>query len=134
MNWKIELANELAHRINGNDDNIVGSYLRIMKEVILPVFKDIKQLLHVHQIEAKICNNNNELVVEYGSLQWFKMKTDLHAGKLRIEYFYAETSENIFEPDLKLGNTKDIDLGNVTQEKIGLEFLEAFKPLLKFYK
>jgi hypothetical protein len=134
MNWKIELAKELAHRIKVSDENVVGNYLRIMKEVILPVFKDIKQILHDHRIEAKINNNNDELVVEYRSLHYFKMKIDLHEGKLRIEYFYAETSEDVFEPDLKLLNTKDIDLENVTQEFFGLEFLEAFRPLLKLYK
>jgi hypothetical protein len=124
----------LAHRIKVSDENVVGNYLRIMKEVILPVFKDIKQILHDHRIEAKINNNNDELVVEYRSLHYFKMKIDLHEGKLRIEYFYAETSEDVFEPDLKLLNTKDIDLENVTQEFFGLEFLEAFRPLLKLYK
>ena len=134
MKWKIELAKELAHRIKVSDEYIAGNYLRIMKEVILPVFKDIKQILHDHRIEAKINNNNDELVVEFLSLQWFKMRIDLYEDKMRIEYFYAKTSENAFEPDLILGNTMDIDLGNVTQEKIGLEFLEAFRPLLKLYK
>jgi len=134
MNWEIELAKELAHRIKVSDENVVGNYLRIMKEVILPVFKDIKQILHDHRIEAKINNNNDELVVDYRCLHYFKMKIDLHEEKLRIEYFYAETSEDVFEPDLKLLNTKDIDLENVTQEFFGLEFLEAFRPLLKLYK
>jgi len=133
MNWKKKLAKELSHSKRGNGESSVEIYVRLRKEVILPVLKDIKETLCEYKIDAKIGYNSEELVVEFGGIDWFSMKMMLDEGKMKIEFSIADTSEPTLESKFKLKNTKILAFEDVTEEKIGDEFVEAFQPLIKLF-
>jgi len=130
MNWKTKLAEQLSHR---KKENNAEGYIQLLKEVILPTFKEIEAILCNHHIDANISNSNNELIVKLGNIDWFSMKMMLDYDKMKIEFSIADTSEPTLEPKLKLENSKTLAFEDVTEEKIGKEFYKAFKPLFKLY-
>ena len=131
MNWKEKLAKELSHRKRGVDS--VVEYLRIQKEVILPAFKEIVKILYDHSIYADTDNCNEVLTVKFGHINLFSMKIMLDYDKIKIEFSNIDTTEPPIESELILSSTKILAFEDVTEEKIGNEFYEAFKPMIKRY-
>lgn len=130
MNWKTKLAEQLSHR---KKENNAEGYLQLLKDVILPTFKEIEAILCDHHIDANISNSNNELIVKFGVTDWFSMKMMMDDGKMKIEFSYADTSVLSDVPELNLRNTKILAFEDITEEKIGDQFVEAFEPLIKLY-
>lgn len=130
MNWKTKLSEQLSAR---KKENNAEGYIQLLKDVILPTFKEIETILHNHQIDADISNSNNELIVKFGGINRFSMKMTLYDGKIKIDFNYADTSGLTDEPELKLQNTKIFAFEGISEERIGDEFYEAFLPLLKLY-
>jgi hypothetical protein len=126
MNWKTELEKLLTHRKRNNN---VESYLTSLTEVILPTFKEIEKVLSEHHINSSICNNDELRVDNCG----FIMMVELVEDKVKITFRYLDHIEPIDMPPLNDSVEKFVAIGEVTKDLIGDEFLEAFKPMIKYF-
>ncbi len=128
MNWKENLIEDLTPRRKRN--NSIEVYLSLKKEVIQPTLKEISAILNDHYIFTSLGTNNEELTVQSGFLKLFRMKILFQDSKLKLEYYCADNIELSLEPELILKSEKFFELSEVTEELIGKEFYENFKPLL----
>lgn len=126
MNWKTELEKMLAHRKRKNN---VENYLRALNELILPTFKEIVKVLYEHNVNSSISNNNEFTVDNCG----FIMKVEMAEDKVKITFRYLNPIEPIDMPPLKDSVEKYVAIEEITKNMIGEEFLEAFKPMIKYF-
>ncbi len=128
MDWKEELAGMFSFR--KNDIVSISSYQQMLKEVILPTFKEIKDTLHEYSIDVTIDNSKNELkVVACG----FVMKTEKDLENIKITFKYLNPIELEEMPPYRTGSEKIISIHELTSDLLGKLFVDAFEPIKVFY-
>ena len=127
MNWKTELEEKLAYRKRKNN---ADNYFKALSEFISPTFKEIEQILHEHHINSSLNSNKDELKVDGCG---FSMKVELVDDKVRITFHYLNPHEPIDMPPLIDSVEKYVSIREITKDMIGEEFVEAFKPMIKYF-
>ena len=131
MNWITNL-NELL--LNSERRIDISEYLNIKKDIIKPVIIEIDSILNKYNYETTVKGNYDEIIVKFGSVDWFAMKCSFHAGRLKIEYFYADTTIPTIEPLLILKSEKQFELYLITNDLIGEAFIDGFEEVFELIR
>lgn len=127
MNWKEELEDMFQNR---KREHTVENYWKARNEVILPAFKEIKDLLKEYEIQASIDNSNVEFKVDGCG---FIMKAEMDVDNIKFTFKYLSPIAPDEMPPLKPSIEKYTSIQNLTIDDIGTLFMEAFRSMKKFY-
>jgi hypothetical protein len=127
MKWKEELVDMFKDR---KSEHTFDNYQKAKKEVILPTFIEIEDLLREYSIRASFDKSSEELTVTDCG---FIMKTEFDVHNVRFTFKYLNPIEPDKMPPLRQSSEKFIPIKNLTSDIIGELFIEAFEPMKKFY-